>query len=99
MLLPKTGQFSPRAAQYYANANNKKYIAINNISQKLNIFFHFHTKILQTLTETGTMISFQKPLGGRMHSKHPQQISLYKIILTKDRVKNFQIFNLSNRPI
>jgi Rrf2 family iron-sulfur cluster assembly transcriptional regulator len=90
MLLSKTCNYALRAALYVASINDREYIPINEISRNLNISFHFLTKILQTLTETGIMISFRGPNGGIKLTKHPQHISLYEIILAIDGAKIFE---------
>jgi len=84
MVLSKTCNYALRASLYVASQKNRDYIPINEISDNLNISFHFLTKILQTLTETEIMISFRGPKGGVRLAKSPSEINLYNIITTID---------------
>ena len=90
MLLSKTCNYALRASLYAANQSDREYIPINEISQKLNISFHFLTKILQKLTENGIMLSFRGPNGGIKLAKPAQQISLYEIIIAIDGAVIFE---------
>lgn len=80
MIFSKTCNYALRAAIYVANQKDRNFIPINEISENLNISFHFLTKILQTLTDANLMISFRGPKGGVKLAKYPAEIALYDII-------------------
>lgn len=90
MVLSKTCNYALRASLYVASQKNRDYIPINEISDNLNISFHFLTKILQTLTDTDIMISFRGPKGGVKLAKSPVEITLYEIITAIDGIDIFE---------
>ncbi len=90
MVLSKTCNYALRASLYVACQKNRDYIPINEISDNLNISFHFLTKILQTLTDTDIMISFRGPKGGVKLAKSPEEITLYEIITAIDGIDIFE---------
>lgn len=54
------------------------------MSDKLDISFHFLTKILQQLTAAGLMESHKGPKGGVRLTKSGEQISLIEIVIAID---------------
>lgn len=64
MLLSKACVYSLRAALYLASKQEDRYIPIREMSEKLDISFHFLTKILQQLTSAGMLESYKGPNGG-----------------------------------
>ncbi len=65
---------------YVASLGHKEYVPIQQISENLNISFHFLTKILQQLTENNIMISYRGPKGGVALARDPKDISLTDIV-------------------
>ena len=90
MFLSRSCEYGLRAVIYVAQNHSDEYVSIREISDKLNISFHFLTKILQTLTETEIMISLRGPKGGVRLAKSPSEITLYKIITTIDGTDIFE---------
>lgn len=79
MLLSKTCVYGIRAAIYLATQNGRKFIPIREVSEKLDISFHFLTKILQPLTRNNLMISYRGPNGGIGLARPPEEITVYDI--------------------
>ena len=90
MIFSKTCNYAIRASIYVANQKDRNFIPINEISENLNISFHFLTKILQTLTDADLMISFRGPKGGVKLAKDPVKIALYEIITAIDGTAIFE---------
>lgn len=80
MILSKACNYGIRAALYVALQNQTEYVSIKEISQKLEISFHFLTKILQTLTQNKIMSSFRGPHGGVTLAKPADEIKVLEII-------------------
>ena len=80
-LLPKTSTYALRAVLYIAStAKEHKFVPIRQISDDLNISFHFLTKLFQILSQHGLMISYRGPTGGIALAKPANDISLIEII-------------------
>jgi len=84
MFLSKSCVYGIRSVLYLTLENHRRYIPIKEISAKLEISFHFLTKILQTLSRAGFINSFKGPNGGVMLAKSPQMISVLDIISILD---------------
>ncbi|OGC01193.1 hypothetical protein A2V82_04005 [candidate division KSB1 bacterium RBG_16_48_16] len=80
MVLSKTCDYGLRAALYLAANDDREFIPIKEISEKLNISFHFLTKILQILTQEDILTSFKGPKGGVKLAMPAKTISLRKVI-------------------
>jgi Rrf2 family protein len=63
-----------------ASLPNNKYVSIQEVAGKLNISFHFLTKVLQILTQNGIMVSYRGPNGGIALAKPANAVSLSDII-------------------
>ena len=84
MTFSKACNYGVRAALYVATRNQQEFVSIKEISEKLNISFHFLTKILQTLTQSGIMTSFRGPKGGVALAKPAIEISLLDVVQAID---------------
>lgn len=84
MLLSNSCVYGLRASLYLASRNNGEYIPIRKMSDKLEISFHFLTKILQQLTAEGIMESFKGPNGGIRLNKEGTKVQLMDIVLAID---------------
>lgn len=80
MFLSKSCKYGIRAVLYVATQNEKNYIPISTISEKLGISFHFLTKILQILTQKGIMSSYRGPHGGIALAKPAESVKLLDIM-------------------
>lgn len=80
MLLSKSCVYGLRASLFLASNQNGEYISIREMSERLDISFHFLTKILQQLTAAGLMESYKGPNGGIRLTKAGTQVSLFEIV-------------------
>lgn len=80
MLLSKSCEYGLRAALFLAYTDEEGYTSIRKISDKLDISFHFLTKILQQLKTEGLVESFKGPNGGVQLSKSGEAIKLIEIV-------------------
>ena len=70
-----------RAALFVALLqSNRQYVPIREISERLNISFHFLTKILQELKRHGIMTSYRGPNGGVSLARPASEITLMDMI-------------------
>ncbi|HMP73717.1 MAG TPA: Rrf2 family transcriptional regulator [Kiritimatiellia bacterium] len=79
--ISKRCEYGLRAAFHIA-AHQKKddFLSIRDISEELDISFHFLTKILQSLTRAGIMTSSRGRTGGIVLAKPASEITLYEIL-------------------
>ena len=90
-LLPKTSTYALRAVLYIASiGTDKKFVPIRQISDDLNISFHFLTKIFQILSQHGLMKSYRGPAGGIALAKPANEISLIEIITALEGTDFFE---------
>lgn len=87
MLLSKSCVYGLRAALYLANQEKGKYIPIRQMSDKLEISFHFLTKILQQLTAEGILQSFKGPNGGVRLVRKGSEVPLMDVVVAIDGSK------------
>jgi Rrf2 family iron-sulfur cluster assembly transcriptional regulator len=79
--LSKGSVYALRAAVYVAtNEEQDRFVAIRQIAEKLDISFHFLTKLLQQLTECGIMVSYRGPTGGVALARPADKIAVIDII-------------------
>ncbi len=81
MLLSKTCDYGIRASLYVAAQQGQRFVPIREISDNLNISFHFLTKILQKLTQQKIMKSFRGPNGGVALAQSPDSVTLMDVIM------------------
>lgn len=84
MLLSKSCVYGLRASLYLATRGNGEFTPIRKMSDKLEISFHFLTKILQQLTAEDILESFKGPNGGVRLKKPGTEIPLMDIVLAID---------------
>ncbi len=84
MLLSKSCIYGLRASIYIASTRDEQFMSIREIADKLDISFHFLTKILQALTQEGIMNSYRGPKGGIMLAKNANTISIFDIVKAID---------------
>lgn len=87
MLLSKSCVYGLRATLYLATKNREEFTPIKRLSEKLEISFHFLTKILQQLTAEGMLESFKGPNGGVRLAKPGDKIALVDVVLAIDGPK------------
>lgn len=84
MLLSKSCVYGLRASLYLANRKNGQYIPIRELSDRLEISFHFLTKILQQLTAEEILESYKGPNGGVRLTHTGEDVVLMDIVLAID---------------
>jgi Rrf2 family protein len=80
--LSKATIYALRALIYVASKDNKdqQYVTIGEISEELNISFHFLTKTFQVLTQNGVLESHRGPHGGVLLKKPIDSIFLIDLV-------------------
>ncbi|MGD8426882.1 MAG: Rrf2 family transcriptional regulator [Balneolaceae bacterium] len=89
MLLSKSCVYGIRAALFLAANQNGEYTSIRKMSEKLDISFHFLTKILQHLTAADLMESLKGPNGGIRLTVPGEEVSLADIVIAIDGMDLF----------
>lgn len=84
MLLSKSCVYGLRASLYLASGGSEEYVSIREMSDKLNISFHFLTKILQQLNGAGLLESYKGPNGGVRLTKSGTEVNLFEIVAAID---------------
>jgi len=86
MLLSKACIYGIRASLYMAamHEQQRRFVPIREMSDKLDLSFHFLTKILQQLTSAGLMESYKGPKGGIALTRSPKEIKLIEIVSAID---------------
>lgn len=79
-MLSSSTVYAIRACIYLATHKDIKYLSISEISEKLDISFHFLTKILQKLTKKNILASYRGPNGGVSFTRPTDQIELIEIL-------------------
>ncbi len=69
--------------------DGRKFIPIRELSDELELSFHFLTKILQVLTEAKIMESFRGPNGGVGLARSAKDITLIDVIAAVDGMALF----------
>lgn len=90
MLLLKSCVYGLRASLFLASNQNGEYTSIKKLSEKLDISFHFLTKILQQLAAVDLLESLKGPNGGGRLSKPGEEIALLDIVMAIDEDDLFQ---------
>ncbi|HET8864359.1 MAG TPA: Rrf2 family transcriptional regulator [Gracilimonas sp.] len=84
MLLSKSCVYGLRASLYLASKSGGEFYSLKEISEELDISFHFLTKILQQLTADGLMESYKGPNGGVRLSDKGMKATLYDMVIAID---------------
>jgi len=80
-VLSNASIYGLRALIYVASQkNDSAYVGIKEISDNLDISFHFLTKILQTLSQNNILSSYRGPNGGVALTRPPEQIFLVEVV-------------------
>ncbi len=92
MLLSKACIYGIRASLYVAAMHEQKrpFVPIREVSDKLELSFHFLTKILQQLTAAGLMKSYKGPNGGIAFTREPKDIKLIEVVSAIDGLDLFK---------
>jgi len=84
MLLSKSCVYGLRASLFLAARDKNGFMPIRKMSDKLEISFHFLTKILQQLTAAGILESYKGPNGGVRLMRSGEKISLMEVVIAID---------------
>lgn len=86
MILSKACTYGILAALYVAKETGKAgvFVSIREMSEDLNISFHFLTKILQKLTSAGVLKSMKGPKGGVAFTRDPHELTILDVVLAID---------------
>lgn len=84
MILSKSCIYAIQAAIHVAAEGGDAYVPINKIADRLEISFHFLTKVLQQFTSAGILISYRGPKGGVALAQPAKQITLFELIAAID---------------
>jgi Rrf2 family iron-sulfur cluster assembly transcriptional regulator len=80
-ILSKRCEYGLRAALFLgAQRERRPYVSIREISDTLDVSFHFLTKILQALTEGGLLTSYRGPSGGVALARDAHEITVLHLI-------------------
>lgn len=80
MLFSKSSVYAIRASVYLARKNCSDFVTIKELSDELNISFHFLTKVLQQLSKGNILKSYQGPNGGVKLLKPAEKLTFFDII-------------------
>ncbi|HNR68809.1 MAG TPA: Rrf2 family transcriptional regulator [bacterium] len=85
MVLSKSCDYGLRAALFLAASEREEsFVSISEMAKALGLSFHFLTKILQTLTRKGLMVSTKGPHGGVRLARPADSINLMDIVIAID---------------
>ncbi len=81
-VLSKSSEYGLRALLYMVGRSKggQEYLSIREMSEQLDISFHFLTKILQSLTQANLLVSYRGPNGGIAFNVPPEKIMLIEIV-------------------
>ena len=80
-IISKSGEYGLRALVYMAaHREEGEFVSIRGVAEKLDISFHFLTKIFQILTQKGFLHSYRGPNGGIAFQIPPENIVLSDLI-------------------
>ena len=88
-MLSSATVYGIRAVIYIASKKDRNFIPISEISEKLNISFHFLTKILQKLTQKNILVSNRGPQGGIAFNRSPEKIFIIELV---DAIESADLF-------
>jgi Rrf2 family protein len=89
-MLSKKCVYGIRSILYLTLERDREFVPIKEISKKLDISFHFLTKILQTLSQGGIILSFKGPRGGVKLARPATEISILDIVHILDGKEIFE---------
>lgn len=89
MPLSKSCIYGLRASVFLASKKSDGYINIREISNELNISFHFLTKVLQQLTRAEILESYKGPNGGIKLARSADKITFMDIVYAIDTNHSF----------
>lgn len=89
-MISKSCTYAIRALIYLAKGDSTKFTSIRELSNELEISFHFLAKILHALAQKGILLSEKGPKGGLKLLIPPEQLTIKEIIIAVDGNKLFE---------
>lgn len=89
MILSKSCIYGIQAAIAVAASGGKGFVPIHKLAERLDISFHFLTKVLQEFTHAGILSSYRGPRGGVSLAKPAELITLYDMVEAMDGTEMF----------
>ena len=87
MILSNSAEYAVRAIVLLGTLESRRYHSIRDISDELDISFHFLTKVFQKLTLAGMLESLRGPKGGVRHRKrNAKPYSAASVLMTPRRI-------------
>lgn len=93
MVFSKSCEYGIRATIFLASESSEegdRYHSIKDLSDELDISYHFLTKTLQKLTGCGYLESYRGPRGGVRLAVPPEELSIKEIVLAIDGPEIFE---------
>lgn len=90
MLFSKTCEYAIRASLYIALTESQRYLPIREIADKVQIPYHFLTKILQSLSKENILESSRGAQGGVRLCRNADDIRLIDIVYAIDGSQIFE---------
>ena len=87
VIFSKSCEYALQASLYLAQQPRDRYALLRDISDRLDIPYHFLSKILQTLVRGGVVISSKGASGGFALARSPKEIALVDIVRAVDGEK------------
>lgn len=84
MVLSNTCIYGLRASVLLAGKTKGEYVTVREMSDELDISFHFLTKVLQKLTRSQLLKSYKGPNGGIRLAKPANSITFMDVVLAID---------------
>ncbi len=89
MILSKSCIYGIQAAIAVAAEKTDDFVPINKLAEKLDISFHFLTKVLQQFTQAGLLTSYRGPRGGVALARPAKSITLFDMVSAIDGTEIF----------
>ena len=89
VIFSKKCEYGLQAVLYLATQDKGAVVSADDIAKKLDIPKEFVSKILQSLTESGIVLSKKGKAGGFSLSRDPQKIKLIDIVASIDGLAVF----------
>jgi len=89
VIFSKKCEYGLQAVLYLATQDKGAVVSADDIAKKLSIPKEFVSKILQSLTESGIVLSKKGKAGGFSLSRDPQKIKLIDIVASIDGLAVF----------
>ncbi|MCO6465482.1 MAG: Rrf2 family transcriptional regulator [Bradyrhizobiaceae bacterium] len=89
MILSKSCIYGIQALIAVAAEGGTEYVPIHKLAERLDISFHFLTKVLQEFTHAGILNSYRGPRGGVALAKPAATITMYDMVATIDGTEIF----------